>query len=145
MPDFTGVLELLYSKLQNNTIYSGLKELYLLVHVYVKEHPFILKGVLTILILAIIHDFFIHLYTVKIYGDTPDGESKLVGKAMLKRRIGGYKLKISEDVLMKTDIPHFKLSFGKLLLPGIRNALLTVKSEGRILILTIDEGIDFVI
>ena len=145
MPDFTGLFEPLYSKLQNNTIYSGLKELYLLVHVYVEEHPIILKGVAAILILALIHDFFIHLYTVKIYGDTPEGESALIGKAMLRRRIGGYALRIPNDVLIKCDIPHFRLSFGKLLLPGIRNAVLTVKSEGRIQILTIDEGIDFVI
>ena len=142
MPDFTRFLEDLNTKLQNNTTYCGLKELYLLIKEYCISHPEIIKALILILSAAVIHDLITSIYTVEVSGNNGNGESISLGKVMLRRGFGGYRIRIPESIHNKCDIPVYRLRFKKILLPRIRNAELIAFSEGKTGIFTIDESID---
>ncbi|MBO4808153.1 MAG: hypothetical protein J5537_03860 [Lachnospiraceae bacterium] len=142
MPDFTRFFEGLYTKLQNNTTYSGLKELYILIKEYALSHENLLKALLWILFMAVIHDILTSIYTVEVLGNDGNGEIIPLGRVMLRKGFGGYRIRIPDQILYKTDIPVYRLRFKKVLLPHIRNAELIAVSEGKTGIFTIDESID---
>lgn len=142
MPDFTHFLEDINTKLQNNTTYCGLKELYLLIKEYCISHPGIIKALILILAAALIHDMITSIYTVEVSGNDGNGETVILGRVMLRRGFGGYRIRIPESILNKCDIPVYRLRFKKILLPRIRNAELIAFSEGKTGIFTIDESID---
>jgi len=94
--------------------------------------------------MAIVHDIFTDLYTVKIYSNLENGEENLLGEIMLKRTPGGYRINIPEEILLKSDLPVYRLEFNKGIIKGIENASLTVKAEGICKAFLIQQSMDFV-
>ena len=142
MPDFTRFFNELNTKLQNNTTYCGLKELCILIKEYALSHMELVKALGWILLMAVLHDILTSIYTVQVLGNDGNGEVVPLGKVMLRKGFGGYRIKIPKQILLKTDIPVYRLRFKKVLLPHIRNAELIAVSEGKTGIFTIDESID---
>lgn len=98
-----------------------------------------------ILVLLLLLGFTLACFTVRVYARDGSGKEVFLGRALLRRHLNGYKIKISNKLLDKTDAPRLRLEFPKALLPMVENGRLLVESEGRKSDLIIRESMDFVI
>lgn len=98
-----------------------------------------------ILVLLLLLGFTLVCFTVRVYAKDGSGKERFLGRALLRRHMNGYKIKISNKLLDKTDAPRLRLVFPGALLPMVENGRLLVESEGRKSDLIIRESMDFVI
>ena len=139
------MLNPLITYLQNNTPYCALTELSQQALEVCRNHKTLCGFILTIILIGIIHDILVSLFTARIYYVTPSGEKTHIADAMVRGGFGGYRLRIPENALKEVEVPMYHIELKRLLAGSLGNHSIVVECEGFKKDLPLERSIDFVL